>query len=85
MKLGTVQLSVLHVLASRERGWIDHPYGLGWTWGTVSSTRKTLESLVKRGLVDKGTYLSVDDNRSCPQYTVSQAGKVFLLGRPYGK
>lgn len=48
MKLGTVQLSVLHVLATHERGWIDHPYGPGWTWGTVSSTRKTLESWINR-------------------------------------
>lgn len=85
MKLGKVQISVLWSLSQRERGWIDHPYGPGWVWGSVGGTRTTLESLVKRGLVDKGEYLCQDTNFKCPQYKISQEGKVFLLGRPYGK
>lgn len=85
MNLGSVQISVLHVLATRDRGWVDHPYGPGWVWDSVGGTRRTLEALVKRGLVDKGEYVSPDTGHKCPQYKISQAGKVFLLGRPYGK
>lgn len=84
MKLGKVQISVLWCLSERERGWIDHPYGPGWVWGSVSGTRKTLEALVKKGMVDKVDHLYDEDKHTCPKYLISQAGKVFLLGRPYG-
>lgn len=82
MKLGTNQLGVLKCLQERERGFVDGPYGSGWVWGTQSGTKKILESLVKKGLVTKGEYQwRPDEPKTYPQYTISQAGSVYLLGR----
>lgn len=84
MKLGKVQISVLRILSGRPRGWIDHPFGPGWVWGGVGSTRRTLESLVKRGLVKRVDYK--DDYVShCYQYLISEEGIKFLEGLGSGK
>lgn len=82
MKLGTTQLGVLKCLSERQRGWVDGPYGSGWVWGTQSGTRRTLESLVKKGLVTKGEYQwRPDEPKTYPQYTLSEAGKDYLQGQ----
>lgn len=48
--LGEVQRGVLRAL--REKGgWPGH----GWTWGSPSLTRRVLNSLVRRGLVEVST------------------------------
>lgn len=85
MKLGTVQRKILIILSERSRGWVDHPYGPGWVWGTVSNTRKVLESLVKNGLVTKGEWLEEESGKKWPQYTLSKAGFDFVHGGPRGE
>lgn len=87
MKLGNKQISLLWSLSQRKLGWIDHPFGCGWVWDTQSGTRKVLETLVKRGLVEKTEYVSTDtfgEEKSYPQYLLSSKGQAFLLGRQYG-
>jgi hypothetical protein len=54
-KLGGTQAGVLKHLISPAPGspageWYD---GCGWIWGTHSEMHRTLEALVKRGLVEK--------------------------------
>lgn len=80
MKLGKNQLSVLKALGDSRFGYIAFPWGCGWVWDTRQGTIKIIETLVKKGLVDKGTY-TTDEGKTYPQYTISQAGTVYLLGR----
>lgn len=52
--LGSVQAHVLSCL--RENGrFIVNGFGSGWVWDTYSNTIRVLDTLVKRGLVTKGT------------------------------
>lgn len=84
MKLGKVQLSVLRILSERPRGWIDHTFGPGWVWGSVGSTRRTLESLVKKGLVKRIDYKD-DCVSHCYQYLISEHGIKLLEDLGSGK
>jgi hypothetical protein len=56
--LGSAQKDIL--LALREHGmWHNRGSGCGWVWDNRSNTKKVLDSLVRRGLVEldeKGTY-----------------------------
>lgn len=79
MKLGKNQLSVLKALGDSRFGYTAFPWGCGWVWNTRAGTVKIIETLVKKGFVDKGEY-TTDDGRSYPQYTISMKGKVYLLG-----
>ena len=74
MKLGRIQLTILKILSERRCGWTDRPMGCGWFWGSRASTRRILESLVKKGLVDK----AVPEPGEHPQYTISAAGRAYL-------
>jgi hypothetical protein len=49
MKLGATQQSIIGCL-KEKRGWSA---GCGWIWGTYSETVRVLESLVRRGIVQK--------------------------------
>lgn len=80
MAIGKNQLGVLRVLDERRRGYIAFPWGCGWVWNTRAGTIKIIETLVKKGLADKGTY-TTEEGKTYPQYTISKAGKVYLLGR----
>lgn len=80
MKLGKNQLGVLKALGDWRHGYIAFPWGGGWVWDTRQGTIKIIETLVKKGLADKGTY-TTEEGKSYTQYTISQAGKVYLLGR----
>lgn len=72
MILGKNQLGVLKALQDRSRGYIAFPWGCGWLWGTRNGTIKIIETLVKKGLVDKGTY-TTEEGKTYPQYTISRA------------
>jgi len=63
-KLGHVQRDLL--LALYEHGkWVDHPR-TGWVWNTISGTRKILNTLVDRSLVEiwDNTYTLTDEGYS---------------------
>jgi hypothetical protein len=50
-QLGRRQRAVLKTLAERNNGeWFP---GCGWHWGNKSTTIKLLDSLVRRGLVER--------------------------------
>lgn len=80
MILGKNQLAVLKSLEEYRNGYIAFPWGCGWVLNTRQGTIKIIETLVKKGLADKGTY-TTEEGKSYTQYTISQAGKVYLLGR----
>ncbi|MGX4996023.1 hypothetical protein [Enterobacter hormaechei] len=80
MNLGKNQIGVLKCLGDGRYGYIAFPWGCGWVWNTRQGTIKILETLVKKGLVDKGTY-TTEEGKSYPQYTISRAGEVYILGR----
>lgn len=80
MILGKNQLGVLKSLSEHRFGYTAFPWGCGWVWNTRNGTVKIIETLVKKGLVDKGTY-TTEEGKSYPQYTISRAGTVYLLGR----
>ena len=66
MTLGKTQVHVLRTLKNHE-SWSRWS---GWVWDTQSGTRRVLESLVKRGLVD---------HRESGEYVVSTAGNDWLM------
>lgn len=80
MNLGKNQIGVLECLKGSRYGYIALPWGCWWVWNTRQGTIKILETLVKKGLVRKGTHTTEDGN-TYPQYTISHAGEVYLLGR----
>ncbi len=51
MRLGNTQRSILRSLVE-HKSWFGEGYGCGWIWGNYSNTKRLLDSLVKRGLVD---------------------------------
>lgn len=63
-KLGTRQVAVLKALIS-HKGW---QYRCGWMYDTPSGTKKTLDSLVKRGYVkcEDGFYTPIKDENDNP-------------------
>lgn len=80
MILGKNQIGVLKCLGEGRYGYIAFPWGCGWVWNPRQGTIKILETLVKKGLVDKGIY-TTEEGKTYPQYTLSHAGEVYLLGR----
>lgn len=78
MKLGKNQLGVLKALRDSKYGYTAFPWGCGWVWTTREGTIKIIETLVKKGLVEKGIH-TTDEGKSYAQYTISMKGKVHLL------
>lgn len=72
-KVGHVQLALLECLASRGL-WYS---GCWWHWDTTSGTRTLLESLVRRGLVER-VKESVAPIGDVDVYRVSAAGRVAV-------
>lgn len=82
--LGKTQLAVLHSMTRRhyDSTWY---VGCGWLWSTPSETTKLMESLVKRGLVDK-TVVHMPANplryNKAPYdrtvYTINDAGRMAV-------
>ncbi len=59
--LGKTQKNILNSL-ERHGSW--HGRGCGWVWDTHAGTERVLETLVKRGLVNKsdnGVYTLVEE------------------------
>jgi len=52
--LGKTQKDVLEWMAVDHRGFW-HTY-CGWTWNTDAGTRRIMESLARRGLVERETF-----------------------------
>lgn len=76
-KLGQTQAAVLKHLIAPAPGspageWYD---GCGWIWGTNSEMHRTLEALVKRGLVEKTEETYGDGARRRIVYRVTHAGR----------
>ncbi len=72
--LGSNQISVLRSLRDYS------PYPGGWFWDNHSGTVRILESLVKRGLVDK----KHPNPRLRAVYTINDAGKQNISERSDG-
>lgn len=67
MKLGTTQQQVLYFLR-KQNGW---HLGCGWIWDNRSGTLRIMESLHKKGVVDKS-----ENGR----YTINEQGVAALDG-----
>lgn len=74
MKLGTLQRSVLDALQRHRGQWHE---GCGWAVGAPSTTRRTLESLVARGLVDQHEATDVRGER----FVLNAAGRAAAAVR----
>lgn len=72
MKLGSRQLNILKSL-QEHKGW-RHPHN-GWVWDTVSGTRRTLDQLVDKGLVNKTSMNTQDYPVS---YVINGGGEKYL-------
>jgi DNA-binding PadR family transcriptional regulator len=88
-KLGTNQIGILEAL-KRHGFWYGGGFGCGWNWTTDSATREVLESLVKRGLVERSEELIGGRNRIVyrPTREASIAERLALLekqGREFMK
>jgi len=73
MKLGSTQKSVLRSLTQHSGFWHR---GCGWLWDTYSGTERVLDSLVRRGLVDR----SLRESRLGYRYDINDAGKRAVSG-----
>lgn len=74
--LGVNQLEVLRSLDDHG-GWPG-----GWIWGSASLTRKILNSLARRGLVDVEEIKSVYTGDPYDRFTVSAEGLATLAANP---
>jgi len=72
-KVGKTQLAVLRSL-HEGNGWYA---GCGWLWNTYSGTRKIMDSLVKRGLVD----ITVTDEKMPrkDKFNINEKGREVLF------
>lgn len=68
--MGYVQKELLDVLKSHEGVWYP---GCGWYWGNVSSTKRILDSLVRRGLVAATDSVIPRTGESVTTYTLVEA------------
>jgi hypothetical protein len=74
--LGVNQIEVLRCLD-------DHgSWPGGWIWGSASLTRRILDSLARRGLVDVEELKSVYTGNPYTRYTVGSEGRAFLTTNP---
>lgn len=72
VKLGINQKSALHALANNNGG-VWHP-DAGWVLGSASQTKRILDSLVLRGLVEfEKVYFNTRE-----QYRITEAGRTAL-------
>ena len=71
--LGTNQKLAMGCM-KRYRRWEP---GAGWSLGSGSTTIRVLESLVKRGLVQKETRQSYRTSGTYDVYTLTEAGKAL--------
>ncbi len=69
-QLGNIQRDVLGSLVRHKGYWYAN---CGWYWDTHSGTKRIMESLLKRGLVEKFT--DAPRSEQYPMYTITQVGR----------
>lgn len=74
--LGVNQIEVLRSLDDHD-SWPG-----GWYWGSPSLTRKILNSLARRGLVDVEEIRSIYTGDLYDRFTISAEGSAALIANP---
>ncbi len=71
-KLGENQRSMLWSLREHRGEWFN---GCGWLWDTPSGTAALLDSLLRRGLVERADRVIIKNGRVRPVWRLTKEGR----------